>query len=480
MHRSTPQAAMLLGQRALQFHMFRHFSPSFAFWWVILPNIGAIAMWPIGGPSAAFSMAVCGILALLFCQFKSAAIRQIGIVACFALSIMMYVTATFNLTPFKAVSSMKFLAEVDLASSPEYVLAFIVIVVALLLALRFAPRTPRLLSKEERVMAILAVALLINMDSIATAGTRGSYKMHAPEGTPIDSAVLQNRIEPQSVHARNMIVILVESLGAPNNAHDRALFERAWGRERWSAKYQVSQGKTAYYGSTTNGALRELCAVWSDYDRFDFDKTACLPKKFVKAGFHTTAIHAFYGEFFERDAWYPKLGFEDRLFRSDLLARNVGACGGVFEGACDSDIPALIGDRLRKARGKRNFVYWVTLNTHLPIAEDPSLHTENCSLSDPAWNTSFPMLCREYLLQQRLADALVKEVMRPDFPESDILIVGDHMPPFFPRDMRDRYDTRHVPWIMLRNRAALERYRSEGPKRLSAAIAASTSQPVSR
>lgn len=130
------------------------------------------------------------------------------------------------------------------------------------------------------------------------------------------------------------------------------------------------------------------------------------------------------------------------------------ACGGVFAGACDTDVPAIIGDRLRKSGSKRNLIYWLTLNSHLPVPADRSLHTETCSTGDREWDTKLPMLCRSYQIQQRLADSIQREIMRADFPEADILIVGDHMPPFFPRALRSRYDTQHVPWILLRSRAA--------------------------
>ncbi|GFE72811.1 hypothetical protein NTCA1_04600 [Novosphingobium sp. TCA1] len=451
--------AMDFGGLMFKFTLFRSFSLPFAFWWVIIPNIGAIAMWPIGGPQAAFPIAVCGLLAIGFCHFESTWLKRIGIVICFLLAAMMYVAISFNLNAMTIFSSLQFLTELDLSKSPEYVLAIGVMILALGLAIAFGPRTPRLSTFDQKLVGLAFVGFFILVDGAATAGTRGSYKMSAPAGTPIDSAIGQNRLAPGSVSARNLIVILVESLGEPNNPHDRALFDAAWGAQRWSARYQVSRGTSAYFGSTTNAELRELCSVWADYESFDFDGSHCLPAQFRDAGFHTTAIHSFTSDFFERHAWYPKLGFQDRLFLPELLELDARRCGGVFAGACDPDIPALIGDRLRKSGNQRNLIYWLTLNSHLPVPEDYSLRTEDCRVSDPDWNRDFPMLCRSYMLQKRLADAIAQEVMKADFPEADILIVGDHMPPFFPRALRSRYDTGHVPWIMLRSKAALQRSR---------------------
>jgi hypothetical protein len=421
-------------------------------------------MWPIGGPAMALPMALCGLLAVIACHFESSLLKRLGVAFCFLLSAVMYIAKSFNLDPLKFASSIQFVLEIDPLKSPEYVVAAVVVVIALALAVIYAPSAPKLASRDQRIMAAMTVALLINFDTVATAGARGTYKMSAPEGTPIDSAIVQNHIAPERVRARNLIVILVEAWGVPNNDHDRAIFNRIWGANRWDARYAVSTGTNAYFGSTTNAELREWCSVWSDYDRYDFANSNCLPEKFAKAGFHTTAVHTFEGDFFERSKWYPQIGFQQQMFRADLIKLKAKPCGGVFPGACDRDVPRIIGDELRKTpKNQRNLVYWLTLNTHLPVPDDKSLETENCQMAGAEWNKNLPMLCRSYLLQKRLADAITAEIMKPDFPEADILLVGDHMPPFFPRALRSRFETEHVPWIMLRSRAALERDRSATP-----------------
>lgn len=439
-----------MGTEKPKFELFRQFSGKFALFWVILPNICAIAMWPVGGPSAAHGIFASGLLAILFCTVDRVWVRRVGLAICFALSTLLFIASSFNLELTKALSSLVYLSELNIGTSPEYVAAALLIVVALLAGLKFGAHVPRLALPGQKLMALAPIALLVNVDMVATAGTRGSYKSSAPADAPIDSAVLRNQISPKQIAARHLVVIMVESLGTPNNDYDRALYEKAWGNGRWSGRYDVSSGTTTYYGSTTNAELRELCAVWSDYQSYAFGKPDCLPWQFRKAGFDTTAIHSFSGSFFDRQTWYPKLGFERRIFEPELLAMGAAKCGGVFGGVCDTDIPHLIGDRLRQAGSKRQLVYWLTLNSHLPVAADESLHTQTCSTGDAQWDAKRPMLCRVYAIHQKLADAVAAEVMRPDFPDADILIVGDHMPPFFQRDMRTRYDDRHVPWIMLR------------------------------
>jgi hypothetical protein len=426
-------------------------------WWVIVPNLMAIAMWPIGGPSTAFSMALCGVAAVIASDLPWLLARRIAIVGIMAFNTLMYVAYTFNLDIVGLFHSVEFLAELDPAQSPEYVVAGLVLAASLVLAVRFAPHTSPLGNWHGRLRALALIAVLINADSIATADTRGSYKASAPAGTPIDSAILQNRVTPQGLAARNLVVIIVEALGAPGNAEDQALFDRTWGAGRWASRYQMSSGKTAYYGSTTNAELREWCGAWADQFSFDFAKAHCLPHDFARAGFETISVHAFTAGFFDRDKWYPKIGFEKRLFAKELFGLKASECGGVFVGACDKDVPPIIGDLLRADPDKRKLVYWLTLNSHLPVPADKSLGTTECKVGSAQWNRDFPMLCRSYQLQQQLADAIHAEIMKHDFPEADILIVGDHMPPFFQRTVRTRFDPAHVPWIYLKNRAARER-----------------------
>lgn len=183
--------------------------------------------------------------------------------------------------------------------------------------------------------------------------------------------------------------------------------------------------------------------------KVDFAKLDCLPARYDRAGYETTAWHSFSGWFFERTAWWPKLGFEHTKFAEDMKQMGARPCGGVFPGACDTDVPALIADQLKRG-GKPQMHYWVTLNSHLPVLDDPSLGTTNCSYGGAALADGPPMLCRIYVIHHQLADALTKMALDPALPPTDILIVGDHMPPFFQRGARVRYAGDRVPWILLK------------------------------
>ena len=441
----------------IKFELFKEMPWKWALWWVLLPNLAIVAMWPVGGPSMATPMFLCGIFAMIAAQQPHRMIRMGAMLGIFLTVLAVYVTKSFNIGLKNIIHVDQYVGELSPAQSPEYVAAGVILLISMGLALHFGSRTHKFVSRQQYVMAFAAVALLVNVDTLATEGTRGSYKAVAPAGTPIDSAILQNGINPQSIAAKNLIVIIVESWGVPNNDFDKRIDRAVWDTSPLQQRYTASRGISEYYGSTTNAEVREMCGVWADHNSFDFDNSHCLPERFKEAGFSATAYHSFNSEFFSRWEWYPKLGFESSHFEESLRADGADFCDGVFAGACDVDVPAVFGKDLKNSKSERNFVYWLTLNAHLPVASDEVLGTDECALGDAGWRGNYPMLCRSYRVHELVADSIFEEIMKEDFPESDILIVGDHMPPFFPRAIRSRFDAAHVPWIYLQNREALER-----------------------
>jgi hypothetical protein len=88
----------------------------------------------------------------------------------------------------------------------------------------------------------------------------------------------------------------------------------------------------------------------------------------------------------------------------------------------------------------------------MPVIEDASIRTERCDTYSPALATNYPMACRLLRIYDDVARAMVPEITAKDFPPTDILLVGDHMPPFFDRWNRSQFDAHRVPWILLRHK----------------------------
>lgn len=429
--------------------MFRDFPWRWGLYWLAVPNLIVILMWPIGGPPMSRPLLFSAIAAAAATLLPWLLAKRLALVVLTLFVALTYVGRTFNITLNNYEILLPFLREVRPLRSPEYLVAGIVLVLSLVLVWRKAPEAPRPSGAMSWLLAALCVLGIVNLDAMATAQTAGSYHGLPARDAHFDAATRQAGLDRPPAHRRHVVIILVEALGLPASRQEKALFEADWNRPEWRRRYDVERGAIHYYGSTTNGELRELCGVWADYAAFDFARAGCLPARYRRAGYETRAMHGFSGSFFERSQWWPKAGFERVSFAGDLVAEGARSCGGVFPGACDADIPRLIERRLRAA-DQPQLVYWVTLNAHLPILADESLGTRDCRFGEPDLGLDVPMLCRLFLLHHRLADAITAMALDPDMPPADILIVGDHMPPFFQRSARERFDGSRVPWILLR------------------------------
>jgi len=424
-------------------------------WWVLvwlcLPFLAVILMWPLGGPPMGRYWLGFGLAALLVAQVPWLLVRRLLLVAMTLAVVVIYLGNTFNITLYNYELLLPFLREVRPLRSPEYVLGGAVVLAAMVAAWKLAPRVPQGGGLHALALGALAVLTMANVDNAVTASTAGSYQGLADPGAPFDSAVHQAGLAQPGPARRHLVIVLVEALGQPVGEPERSLFEADWNRPEWRDRYEVLRGETPYHGSTTSGELRELCGVWGDYTAFDYAHADCLPKRYARAGYHTAGWHSFTGDYFDRAQWWPKTGLAEQSFANELARLGARPCGGVFPGTCDTDVPGLIAHRLKTAK-QPQLVYWVTLNSHLPLLADESLGTQDCKFGGAALADRPPMMCRLFAVHHRLAEALTRMALDPALPPTDILIVGDHMPPFFQRDARVRFTGDKVPWILLRAR----------------------------
>jgi hypothetical protein len=448
----------------ISFRTYRDAFPArWALYWLIVPNLAIILMWFVGGPPMTRSFTIFGIVALVMAQLSAAWMKRVALVVLIVQLNFFYVCALFNLHTSNFRMLPGFVREVRPFESPEYVLAAAVFAATVAISLAKAPRVPRFRSPMSYLLGIAVVFALLVADYAATASTRGSYRAAPVEGAPFASATAEAALTEPGEARRHLVLIVVEALGVPTDRTAKALFDDAWDRAHWRAQYDVRRGMVPFYGSTTNGELRELCGQWGHYTGFDFASANCLPARYRRAGYETTAIHGFAEAFFERDDWYRRAGFDHLTMGEKLIRSGVPVCPGVFPGACDRGIPPLIWQRLKDAE-KPQFIYWLTLNTHLPVPQDAALQTEHCDLGGERWAAENPQVCRLFLLHRQIADAIDLMAMDPDLPPTDWVIVGDHLPPFFDRKSRGMFDQAHVPWIALRGADA------EQPARTTVAL----------
>ena len=421
--------------------------------WVVLANIGFAALWFSGAPPRHFEIVYAGLIGLVVKRFPFI-IRYLSFVGIMTYSALKFVGGLFNLDISSLLYSLQFFAEIKPANSFDYIAAAIAILFIMGLAWKLLKRD----TNFSRPLLIAGAAglfvTLAGVDLYMGKDMRGHYFRSAPAGAVFGSATGNSGFAARADGKRHLVLIVVEAMGLPKNNPEmsRLLFEPLTGNGAVRAQYDIKQGSAPYYNSTTAGEIRELCGRWGDYyNLVDRKDTGCLPTTLAKKGYATLAMHSFTGAFFKREDWYPNIGFEKREFGSDMMKAGAEKCGGVFPGACDRQIPKQIAAKL-KAADKPTFLYWLTLNSHLPVPSGLNLNADNCERVSPLLKAEFPQICRQFAIYHDIEVALASEITAADFPDADILLVGDHMPPYFDRHHRTQFDAAHVPWLYLRHK----------------------------
>lgn len=430
--------------------LLKHFPWRWVLFWLIAPNLPLILAWPLGGPPMGDTLLMSGCIALICSQAPALWLRRACAMALTPAMLVFYISRNFNIDIDQLANAPTYFTEAAPLRSSMFVGAACAALLSMAITFTQMPRVPRFSTPMNVMLGFLAVMGVMRFDAYATAATRGSYDV-AAEGRAFTSAVAATDRQTPPADRRNLVIVLVEALGRPVSPAASAQFAADWDRPEWRSRYTVQTGAVPYFGSTTSGEMRELCGRWKLDQSQPFASGECLPQRYRAAGYETTALHGFAGSMFDRTGWWPKAGFDHFAFRDDLERSGARRCGGVFPGACDVDVPAQIAARLKQAR-KPQLIYWVTLNSHLPVIEDSSIGTGNCRLGGEALAAESPLLCPLFTVHHRLADAITGMAMDPALPPTDILIVGDHMPRFFAREARMRFDPHHVPWILLRSR----------------------------
>jgi hypothetical protein len=332
-------------------------------------------MWLVGGLPRVMDIFVIGMVGLLLRREK-AWVRFAAFTLLVTASVILYVSTLFKLSLTSILSSLGFVAELRPAASPEYFFGGLLLVAVFALAGRFMRARQDFDAPLHIVTAGAMLLATCALDGWLTAdATR-----HSKPAT-FSSAATQTGFEALAEDGNHLVIVMVEALGLPNDPALRARLMKRWQRSDIAGRYQVQTGSTPFWGSTTYGEMRELCGRWGDYHPLkSAPDPTCLPARLAARGYQTSAVHGFDQGFFERTAWYPNAGFQQLIFRDQLARSGAATCGGVFPGACDRDIPARIGERLKRAETKQ-FVYWLTLSSHLPVPKSDTLGTDKCARS---------------------------------------------------------------------------------------------------
>lgn len=419
--------------------------------WIVLPNVGFWLLWIVAAPPRHAEIIATGVIGLI-ARRRSFAVRVTLFAATLIYSLLSFISALFNLAISSLLASLRFASELNVGASIEYAVCGIGIAATASVAIHTLRRPGAFSSTGALLTAVAAIAAAAAADRAMSQEMGGAYKRIAPTGALFGSAVGDSGFATLAGGRQDLVLVMVESMGLPTDPAVRARLMRRLKAPDIRARYDLTEGASPYFGSTTSGEIRELCGRWGDYyDLLDRRDPSCLPAILARRGYATTALHGFEGEFFARNQWYPHIGFQRMAFREELMREGAAFCPGVFPAACGRDVPLLIANRLHAAR-KPQFLYWLTVNSHLPVPADAALRTDRCPPQEMAQVRAFPMICRQFSIWDDVADAVAAHLLRPGAPPTDVLLVGDHMPPYFDRAQRAQFDPERVPWILLKAR----------------------------
>ncbi len=253
--------------------------------------------------------------------------------------------------------------------------------------------------------------------------------------------------------SNKQLLIIMESWGLSKNVDFQTKFQKII--SSWAVQHHLKPewGQTRFRGSTTSAELRELMHVKGNYMYFLHHTSAAeFPSVFDKkkaAGYDTYGFHSFTGKMFARATWWHNIGLNHVFFRDEILTSKIGK---IKQLDGNSPFPSLKDEEMfdfmvqQTKDIKKKFVYFLTVNTHLPFTQEigdvpGEIFAEISALpiSDEAKNQ-----------MKRLAIELlyfISAIQPADW--DDVLIVGDHIPPYLRDVDRKFFSAAFVPYLFL-------------------------------
>ncbi|WP_167858543.1 sulfatase-like hydrolase/transferase [Methylobacterium nonmethylotrophicum] len=336
---------------------------------------------------------------------------------------------------------------VGLLASPLYAGLALALLGSTAAYLAFMVRAGAAMRRGSRpVFAAAAAALLIG-DAVLNGSAAYDFGPLASAAKPFESASIQSGFDAlpdQTRPPRRVLLVMVESLGVLRDPAQRAVLTAPFEDPALRQLYAVATGTSPFFGATASGEMRELCRTYGGPRQLlGGEDPACLPERFAARGYRTAAVHGFHAGFYDRARWYPQVGFQRSLFGEALAPRFARRCPGPFPGPCDTDLVEAVGAEMRE--GQASFVYWLTLNSHVPVPG--GLATPRLGCGRPGSVFADAEVCAMVEIWQDLFGAVARLALA--HPGTEILLVGDHAPPLWRRAAREGFEPGQVAWIRL-------------------------------
>lgn len=246
--------------------------------------------------------------------------------------------------------------------------------------------------------------------------------------------------------SNKMLLVIAESWGQARRPEVQRSIVQAIYQQQDNLEF-IQEGYFDFYGATVQGEMRELCNfntengyAFSLLPATTFEN--CLPNILKKQGYQTIGLHGASSQLYDRNTWYPAVGFNRSLFGENLL--DLKTCYA-FNGVCDEQMIQVIGNEFKQARHEKVFVYWLSLTAHLPYEVND---IRNNRFDCVRLNVSAGDICNNMRLEAQMFDDLGELIKQPEMKGVEVIVVGDHMPPIFGNvPIHPNLHWNDVPWI---------------------------------
>jgi hypothetical protein len=259
--------------------------------------------------------------------------------------------------------------------------------------------------------------------------------------------------EPDSIAANKEVLVLVESWGLLNNkALQQAILQPLYDLVK-KHPYTIHEGTNQYKYLTQEGEFRELTGYIFHYyqvhDSWVRQNSLLIEKQ--QRGYHIVGMHGNSSKFYRRHMIWPVLGVQEMYFDEDFAKLSMPLCGNnEFKGVCDTAIDSWLFNRIDQHPQQKEFYYWVTLNTHLPIME---VRNDDFNRFAEKWKQEgIPGSVLQLAYQHRLLFIdMARKLSRQPAANIHIALIGDHAPPFITPEERNQYNDKLVPYVEIRS-----------------------------
>jgi hypothetical protein len=272
-------------------------------------------------------------------------------------------------------------------------------------------------------------------ESLSSSGAQGNLAKGPVSLSAINSGELPDKI----------VLIVFESLSVLASDPELKSWQEPF--QRVKNRFTIESGTLTWVGATFRGEVRELC--WQSRDGVEFGPLPpALPAVLKGLDYESSSFHGFYKTMYERDRYYPMVGFDRSIFLNEMEKNGgVPLAGTLFHGAVDSYVASLVHQQILQP-GKQ-FVYWLTLSSHVPInvpfakqIASPEEREMAGHLPPAIWG--YTVICRKTL------DSIAEIAADKSLTNCDFIIVGDHSLPLNSKNLKPYIVSGHVPYLILR------------------------------